>query len=260
MKIIKIPYSGGGLNHGNGANQAPNLIEKHLENFFANENGFIPQFTFEEIDVDEYNVEKTHKNILKHMSEVKEKAIILGGDHSITYSCVKGFSKNNSKFKLIVFDAHPDLMDEVILPTQEDYLKSLIEQKIVNSENILIVGIRNWDESEINYLKEKNIKYILAKDIFEKGIKVISKLINDFCDQDTYLSLDIDVVDPVEAIGTGYIEHGGLSSRELLFLLDNLKKTGNLKMIDLVEINPKKDVKDITSILGAKIVIELSDF
>ncbi|MGE0792574.1 MAG: arginase family protein [Candidatus Woesearchaeota archaeon] len=259
MKIIKIPFSGGGLNHGNGANKAPDKIVSHLKNFFSNETGLIPKFEIEEIKVDESNISQSHQNIEEHLSKINEKAILLGGDHSITYPSIKAFSKNNKDFKLIIFDAHPDLMDDFIPPTQEDYLKTLIENNYVNPENILLVGIRNSDILELNYLKEKTIKFLTANDILEKGIKDITKIICNFSDKTTYLSIDIDVVDPVEAIGTGYIEHGGMSSRELIYCLQNLKKTGNLKMIDIVEVNPEKDVKDITSILATKLIVEMFD-
>lgn len=260
MKLIKIPFSGGGLGHGNGANKAPDIILSHLENFFANENGIIPEFEIEEIQVDENNISLSHQSIENYLSKINEKAILIGGDHSITYPSVKAFSKNNEDFRLIIFDAHPDLMDNFIPPTQEDYLKTLIENNYVKPENILLIGIRNSDIQELDYIQEKNIKFLTANDILEKGMNKITKLITDFSDKPTYLSIDIDVVDPVEAIGTGYIEHGGLSSRELIYLLQNLKKTGNLKMVDFVEVNPEKDVKDITSILATKLIVELFDF
>ncbi len=260
MKLIKIPFSGGGMGKGNGANEAPDIILSHLENFFANESGQIPVFQVESIDVDESNISQSHTNIQNYLEKIHQKSILLGGDHSITYPSIKAFSKNNEDFKLIIFDAHPDLMDNFIPPTQEDYLKTLIENNYVKPENILLVGIRNSDIQELNYLREKNIKFLTANDILEKGIKETTNLICNFSDKPTYISIDIDVVDPVEAIGTGYIEHGGMSSRELIYCLQNLKKTGNLKMVDLVEVNPEKDVNDITSILATKLIVELFDF
>ena len=72
-----------------------------------------------------------------------------------------------------------------------------------------------------------------------------------------YISIDVDVLDPAFAPGTGYIEPGGLTTRELLFFLHRLKKLKNLKAYDLVEINPKKDVNDMTSKVGAKLLVEL---
>jgi arginase family enzyme len=139
----------------------------------------------------------------------------------------------------------------------------LIEEKIIYPEDVILIGIRNWDEEEVNYLKEKNIKYYRAKDIFEKGVKKTIKEILSLILQNNkqlYLSLDIDVVDPTEAIGTGYLEHGGLSSRELIYLLQEIKKTKLITHADIVEVNPEKDIKDMTSKLAAKCLIELANF
>ena len=72
-----------------------------------------------------------------------------------------------------------------------------------------------------------------------------------------YVSIDIDVLDPAFAPGTGYIQPGGLTTRELLFFLHRLKRLQNLRAYDLVEVNPSKDVNDMTSKVGAKILVEL---
>ena len=246
MKLIKIPFSGGGMGRGNGANEAPNKIVELLPK---------KSFQVEEIVVDEYNISQSHKNIEELISKIKEKAIILGGDHSISYPIIKAFSKNNKNFKLIIFDAHPDLVNNFIPPTHEDYLKVLIEQKIVQPKNILLIGVRNADEIEQKYIEKKKINTCSIENIPEL-IAIIQK----FCTEDIYLSIDIDVIDPKEAPGTGYPEQNGITIKNLLIVLKKLKETSKLKMIDLVEVNPKQDINDKTSILGAKIVSELKDF
>ena len=97
------------------------------------------------------------------------------------------------------------------------------------------------------------------KEIMANGIHDVSdsfmSVAKDF--SDLYISIDIDVLDPAFAPGTGYIEPGGLSTRELLFFLQRLKRLKNLRAYDLVEINPAKDINDMTSKVGAKILVEL---
>ncbi|MBR9676047.1 arginase family protein [Candidatus Woesearchaeota archaeon] len=259
MKIIKAGFSGGGLGRGDGSNLAPDLVVKHLESVYSNEDQKRCVFEIEELVLDEKNIEESHALIEESVSK-EDKAIIIGGDHSITYPAVKGFSKNNEDFILIIFDAHPDLMDDFKPPTQEDYLKVLVEEGVVKPENVILVGLRNWDAQEISYLEKKQIRFYTCKEIFEKGIKEITKEIIIKITKPVYLSVDVDVVDPTEAIGTGYLEHGGLSSRELIYALQKIKETNKIGMCDLVEINPEKDVNEMTSILGAKIVGELCDF
>lgn len=257
MKLLSIPFSGGGLGHGDGANKAPEMIIKHLAECFANEQGKQVAFEKESLELDEQNIQESHDIIEEKVTAIKESAILLGGDHSITYPTVKGFAKNHPDFFFIVFDAHPDLMDDFRPPTQEDYLKVLIEEGVVKPEQCVLVGLRNWDEQEVAYLKEQNITYYSMRTIFDRGIKQVIKDIKEKLDKPFYLSLDIDVVDPTEAIGTGYIEHGGLSSRELIYAIQELKATNLVKMADIVEVNPDKDVKDMTSKLAAKLVTEL---
>lgn len=259
MKLIKAPFSGGGLNHGNGANYAPNKIVEQLENIFSNESGVECNFEIEGLGLDEKNIQESHDKIQEAVEKLNEKAIIIGGDHSITYPAVKGFSKNITDFQFIVFDAHPDLMDDFVPPTQEDYLRVLIEQNIIKPEDVTIIGIRNWDKEEINYLNEKNIKHYTCKEIFERGIKEVTKEVIDQIKKPVYLSIDIDAIDAKFAPGTGYIEHGGLTSREFIYAIQKLKETNKIKMVDLVEVNPTKDVNDMTSILAAKILAELYD-
>jgi len=261
LKIVKVPFSGGGLGHGDGSNKAPEIIIKQLENIFSNEDGSVCKFKIDDslIDLDERNISESHTKIEEKSEKNIEKSIYVGGDHSITYPLIKGFMKNKNKeeIQLIVFDAHPDLMEDFNPPTQEDYLRSIIEQRILIPENVFIFGLRNWDGIELNFLKSNNIRYLSCNDIFERGFKKSIKELSDWIKGDFYLSIDIDVVDPVEAIGTGYIEHGGLSSRELIYAIQRIKKKGNLLMADIVEVNPEKDINDITSILAAKLIGEL---
>lgn len=258
MKIIKVPFSGGGLGHGTGANLAPDVIVKQLDNICANESGIDCRFEIDtSLILDEKNFGESHKQIRKKSESITKRSIYLGGDHSITCPIVKGFAKNNPNFQFIVFDAHPDMMDDFDPPTQEDYLRVLIEQDIIKPENIFVVGLRNCDVQEFDYLYAKGVRYLSCKDIFNQGVKKSVEQLVSWVKKDIYLSIDIDVVDPVEAIGTGYLEHGGLSSRELIYAIQELTKTKKVAMVDLVEVNPTRDIKDMTSILAAKILAEL---
>ncbi|MGM5480558.1 MAG: arginase family protein [Nanobdellota archaeon] len=258
VRLISIPFDAAGLGHGQGARHAPESIKKALEELYATESGHEPTFEHDTVEVDNANVTESHGAIEKHIAGVKDKAILLGGDHSISYPAIKGFAKNHDDFKLVVFDAHPDTVNDFKPPTQEDYLKVLVEEGVVKPENILLIGIRNWDRLEKEYLDMKRIRYWTCKEMFDKGIRTVIDEINDFVNTVTYVSFDIDAIDPVEAIGTGYLEHGGLSSREAISILQTLIATKNVSMIDIVEVNPDKDINEMTSKLAAKIVMECS--
>ena len=97
----------------------------------------------------------------------------------------------------------------------------------------------------------------MAKDISIMGLYDISEAVMELANKwdGLYISIDIDVLDPAFAPGTGYPEPGGLSIRELIYFLHRLKKLHNFRGGDLVEVNPKKDAG--TAIVAAKIITEL---
>ena len=261
MKIIKIPSELGGMNKSKGTSKAPDEIIKASYDFYLSEDGKHSDYDIEEIEVNPSNLEETNENIYSKIKQLNQHAILLGGDHSITYPAFRAFISNNPDTGLIIFDAHPDCENNFHPPTHEDFVKTLVEDGILNPKNIILVGIRNWHIKEYEFLIKHNIKFYTMKEIFEKGTR-------DICDSimfvakewpSLYLSIDIDVVDPSFAPGTGYREPGGLTSRELLYFIQRLKFLKNLKIADIVEINPNIDVNALTVNLGAKILKELSD-
>lgn len=261
MKLIKIPLING-LNKTKGCEKAPDKIVSFLKQFYLNEDGMLPFLDTEEIKIDNSNIEDSNKIIydkIKESLHQAEKITILGGDHSVTYPCFKALSDNFENVGLIIFDAHPDCMQDFTPPTHEDFVKVLIKEGKLKKENIVLVGLRNWHKDEYKFLKENKIKYFNMKEISMEGLHEVSDSIMSIARNfsSLYLSIDIDVVDPAFAPGTGYIEPAGLTSRQLLYFLKRLKLLKNLKMIDLVEINPDKDNNDITSKLGAKIISEM---
>ena len=249
MKIIGIPFSSGSLGKNDGCEKAPDLVIKRLRNISLNEEGNTVQFDFLNIEVDKNNFDLTHKSILNSSGD-----IYLGGDHSITYSSFSSLLGKNKG--MIILDAHPDLEVGTKTPDHECYLRMLIDEKKIPKENVLLIGIRNVSKNELDFIKQNKIKCIYMKTLFENGIKETADDITEFAlnFSDLYLSIDIDVLDPAFAPGTGYKESGGMTVRELLFLLQRIKRMKNLRRIDLVEINPDKDPSGITLGCGAKIL------
>lgn len=263
MKIIKIPSSQGGLGKANGAELAPDKVLEQTKELFMSEEGILPNFDIDKVEIISSNIEETNKNIYSKSLEVLKnnvRPLFLGGDHSVTYPVVKAFKEIYPKNPgIIIFDAHPDAENDFMPPSQEDLLCALVNQNIIKKENIILVGTRNWDKNEIEFIQKNKIKYFSMKEIIAEGINEISESIMSVAKnfKDLYVSIDIDVLDPAFAPGTGYIEPGGLTTRELLFFLHRLKKLQNLRAFDLVEINPKKDINDMTVKVGAKILVEL---
>ena len=265
MYIVKIPGING-LGKTKGCEKAPNVVLEALKEIHSNESGKPIDsrlLDLEEIHLDNSNVELSNNLVYKNsfkMFETQPKTLFIGGDHSISYPITRGFfdsCQNSGKEPcLIVFDAHADCMKPMKEPTHEEWLRKLVEDGFP-ARNILLVGVRNMWQDEIVFLKEKAIRMI-SMNQFLDNLQDTCDIIMEFSDgKELYVSIDIDVVDPAFAPGTGYQESGGLSSRDFLYLIQRINKIKNLKGIDLVEINPEKDKDNQTVKLGAKIIGEL---
>ena len=263
--IVKVPGING-LGKTNGCEKAGNAILNSLKEIYTNERG-IPIDTalldLEEIHLDNSNLELTNNLIYKNSFAIfgtKSKTIFLGGDHSISYSLTRAFLDycQNSEKKpcLIVFDAHADCMQPMNEPTHEEWLRALVERGFP-AENILLVGVRNIWKEELQFLKEKRIRIITMNQLLG-DLQDTCDIIMEFSSgKELYVSVDIDVIDPGFAPATGYIEPGGLTSRQFIYLIQRINKIKNLRAIDIVEINPDKDINNLTVKLGAKILSEL---
>ena len=232
MKIVKIEKTDGREETRGCLNGAGKILEQ-LKDIWLGEN--LKNGNFEIVD--------------------KDGDLYIGGDHSITYDI---FSKNKCE-GLLVLDAHPDVYEEFKTATHLDWLKFLIDEKKIKAENVMIVGIRSFHKKEIEYLRDKKVKFITMKSIYENGFKDIVEAVMESSSKfnSLYLSIDIDVVDPAFAPGVGYIEPGGLSARELIYFIHRIKNLKNLRKVDIVEVNVNRDFNDMTAKLAAKLIYEL---
>ncbi len=174
--------------------------------------------------------------------------VILGGEHSLTYGSYTSFPND---IGYIVFDAHYDLRDEYADSnlSHAAYLRRIVEKR--GAENIIHVGARAFVKEELAFLKEHNIKTITDKDIREgKGQKMVKDALSSF--KKTYVSVDLDVLDPAFAPGVGTPEAVGITSRELFDMVHAMDGT-KISCLDIVELNPTYD-NGTTSSLAAKIM------
>jgi len=267
MFIVKVP----GINaedKAKGCERSGNAILKILkEEIFSNEQGKAVEFAkldLEEIHLDNLNLGITNKLIYENSFESFEeklRIVFLGGDHSISYSITRAFfdycENNGKKPCLIVFDAHADLMPcASAFPMNRNWLRKLIEDGFP-ADSILLAGVRNTDEKEIKFMKEKGIRCI-SMNILNENLQEACDTLMEFANgKELYVSLDIDVVDPAFAPATSYKEPGGLSSRQMIYLIQRINKIKNLRAMDITEINEAKDASYLTIKLGAKILSEI---
>jgi arginase family enzyme len=267
MFIVKIPGING--EKSKGCERAGDAIIRELRNISVNEQGKIVDanlLNFEEIHLDNSNLELTNNLIYGNSLETfetKPKMIFLGGDHSVSYSVLRAFldyCKNSSKNPcLIIFDAHLDCKKQNDkFPNNEEWLHALIEHGFP-SENIIVIGARNFGINELSFAKHKNVK-ILSIDSITEDLHEACDTIMEFSNgKELYVSIDIGVIDPAFAPSTKNPESGGLISRDFLYIIKRINKIKNLKAIDIMEINEQKDKtkENVTVKLGAKLLSEL---
>lgn len=200
------------------------------------------KFPTEHIEVDNNNIQES-ENILytsaKKIFQQNKKSLFLGGDHSITYPIFKAFKEQHKNPFLIIFDAHADLMPPQKEPTHEEFLRAIIEDGFP-SEKIILIGTRKIEPEEARFLKTHNIKIFSEIYDMEACADYITEKANN---QDLYISLDIDALDPAFAPAVNYPEPIGLSSKEFFYIIKRLLKIKTLRALDIVEAVPEKDLQ-----------------
>jgi agmatinase len=189
------------------------------------------------------------------------RVITIGGDHTITLGSLRALHRLNGPVTLVHFDAHLDTWDTYFGAsiTHGSFLRRAAEEGLFLEEASMHVGIRGplYDRRDLTADAELGFRTVHCREIDEIGIKgVVDRIRQRVGDRPVYLSIDIDVLDPANAPGTGTPELGGLSSRELLAIVQGLS---GLHMLgaDVVEVSPPYDHAEITSLAAATIVYKL---
>jgi agmatinase len=186
--------------------------------------------------------------------------IILGGDHSVSIPVLQAQRERfkNQRLGILWVDAHPDLCDffDGSRISHANTMRRALEFGI-EPHDVCMVGLRSWEEQEIDLIENGGIHVYTAADVAERGMRKIAdsvyNILND-CDV-VHISLDIDCLDPSVAPGTGIPEFGGLTSRDILTLIKSMQDLP-LAGLDVVEIAPSLDPSESTVFAGLKIIME----
>ena len=190
--------------------------------------------------------------------------IILGGDHSITGSsfpaCMEACEYNRSELALIVFDADLDTEDSFATLTDlwhGSVIRYLVDQGHVLGKNVYIIGTRGIiDEDLFSFAKQRGINIVTQRQVSERGIEQVLTDIEEHVDESVkgvYLSVDIDVLDPSIAPGTGWLSWGGMKAEELLLAM-RLMDRFNVVCMDVVEVSPPLDPSGLTTRLAFEVI------
>ncbi|MCF6411153.1 formimidoylglutamase [Pseudalkalibacillus salsuginis] len=255
-----------------GASQTPGVIRQMfstLSTYAIEQETDLAEETitdFGDVEMHLTDIPASHDRIYETLTSVLKDQpglvpIVLGGDHSISYPSIRAFSENRRKVGIIQFDAHHDLRNREDGGTGNGTpFRALIEEGVISGDQLIQIGIRNFSNSQPyhQYGKDHGVTIYTMKDVREQRLTDILhqsiqqlKAHVDFI----YVSLDMDVLDQAFAPGCPAIGPGGMTSDDLLEGIEMLAKEPMVKGMDIVEIDPTVDFRNMTSKLAAFIIL-----
>lgn len=239
-----------------GAAKAPGAIREALQSESCNlcaENGLDLGVSGGWQDIGNVDTgEKAHafEKIEKAVSDIVSRGarpLSLGGDHSIAWPIIRAVSAAHEKLTVLQLDAHPDLYDELHgnRTSHACPFARIMEEGLI--ERLVQVGIRTMTPHQREQADRFGVEVVEARQ-WHAG-----RDLN--LDGPLYISLDLDVFDPAYAPGVSHHEPGGLSTRDVLGIIQSLRAP--IVGADIVELNPDRDLNGMTAMVAAKCLKEL---
>ena len=271
IAILGIPFDAG-TSYRPGARFGPQSIRqasRHLRTQYHpsyDTEPFVEQQVADagDISCNPFNIEEAVGQIQMAATEMLGKVdsiISLGGDHTIALPLLRAVNHFHGPVALVHFDAHLDTWDTYFgAPyTHGTPFRRAAEEKLFLDHASMHVGIRGplYSRDDLDNDKELGFKVVHCDEFQKEGLDhVASRIKERVGDNPMYLSIDIDVLDPAHAPGTGTPEIAGISSRELLGVLREFDGL-NIISADVVEVSPAYDHAELTSLAAATIVYEI---
>ncbi|MCP4081965.1 MAG: agmatinase [Planctomycetaceae bacterium] len=189
----------------------------------------------------------TIEQAVRDALQARHKVLALGGDHAVTWPILRAYAEFYPKLNVLHLDAHPDLYDELDGNRYSHacpFARALEEGLITR---LVQVGIRTMNRHQQNQAQRFGVEIIPMSQL-DSGVPTSF-------DGPVYLSLDLDVLDPAFAPGVSHHEPGGMTTRELISIIQKLGP--HLVGADIVELNPTKDLQAVTAMTAAKLVKEV---
>ncbi len=271
VAILGVPFDNG-VSYRPGARFGPMAVRqasRHLRPGHHVELGSTPFSEIQVVDagdvaVTPFSIDSAMEQISGHAGDLihgGRTVIAIGGDHTVALPMLRSVVREHGQVALIHFDAHLDTWDTYFSApiTHGTIFRRAFEENLLVEDHSVHVGIRGpiYGQADLTDDQGFGFRTIRASDIDTLGVGgAIDAIVERVGDLPVYLSVDIDVLDPSFAPGTGTPEAGGLSSRELLRVLRGLTSI-NLIGADLVEVAPPYDHAEITSIAAATVIFDM---
>lgn len=202
-------------------------------------------------------VERAARDLLREVGRL----ITIGGDHTIALPLLRAVRERHGPVALVHFDAHLDTWDTYFgAPyTHGTPFRRAVEEGVLDLDVSSHVGIRGplYAAADLANDREMGFSVISTVDVARRGVdETVEMIVERVGDRPVYVSIDIDVLDPAHAPGTGTPEPGGLTTRELQLILRGME---GLRIVgaDVVEVSPAYDHAELTTIAAANLVYEL---
>ena len=270
VAIVGVPFDTG-VSYRPGARFGPNHVRESSRllrpyNPAANVSPFATQQVVDAGDIaaNPFDIEEAISSIHKSYDQLLERAkrvVTIGGDHTITLPILRSLKAKHGPISVVHFDAHLDTWDSYFGAdyTHGTTFRRASEEGLLDPEGCMHIGIRGplYASKDLTDDKALGFQIFSSVEFQDLGVAAaIEKMKVRVGKRPTYISIDIDVLDPAHAPGTGTPEAGGLTSRELLSLL---RATAGMNVVgaDIVEVAPAYDHAQITGIAASHAMYEL---
>ena len=270
VAIVGVPFDTG-VSYRPGARFGPNHVRESSRllrpfNPAANVSPFATQQVVDAGDIaaNPFDIEEAISSIHKSYDQLSERAkkiVTIGGDHTITLPILRSLKAKHGAISVVHFDAHLDTWDSYFGAdyTHGTTFRRASEEGLLDPEGCMHIGIRGplYTAKDLTDDKALGFQIFSSVEFQDLGVNAaIEKMKARVGNRPVYISIDIDVLDPAHAPGTGTPEAGGLTSRELLSVL---RATAGMNVIgaDIVEVAPAYDHAQITGIAASHVMYEL---
>ena len=271
IALVGVPLDIGTSNRG-GSRFGPREIrsESVMVRPYGMYTGAAPFDSFQIADVGDvalntFNLLKSIDIIEEHFNSLLAtgaKTVAMGGDHTVALPILRAVARRHGPVALVHVDAHADTNDEMFGEriTHGTIFRRAIEEKLVDPSRMVQIGLRTtgYSAEDFDWARQQGVRVVPAEDCWHRSLAPLMAEVREQIGPDvpTYLSFDIDGLDPSIAPGTGTPEPGGLSSIQGIEIIRGCWGL-NLVGSDLVEVSPPYDTTGNTSLLAANLIFEM---
>jgi len=190
------------------------------------------------------------EHIYQELLDNQVRILSLGGDHAVTLPIIQAYEKHFPDLNILHFDAHPDLYDELVGNRYSHAcpFARIMEEGLI--KKLVQVGIRTMTPHQQEQADRFKVTVIDMKSL-PKGLSKLR------FSGPVYISLDLDALDPAYAPGVSHLEPGGLRTRDVITIIQQIKAP--IVGADIVEYNPLRDINGMTAMVAAKLLKELAN-